>query len=130
MFVLTGVDVPGNPATGIEAYLDLEKLSARVLTGLQEGQVLAGENVVEMLVRGHGSSLRLGQPFRKSRRRRAPPDRGIGSAEPNPPAQRSRAPPIVRSALGREGESEHLYLPADDEAARRAPNVAAALGVG
>lgn len=64
-FVLTGVDVPGNPSTGIETYLYLEEFSARVLAGLQEGQVLACENVVDMFVRGHGLSLCLGQPVRK-----------------------------------------------------------------
>jgi hypothetical protein len=77
-FVLTSVDVPGNPATGIETYFDLEKFSACVLAALQERQVLARESVVEMLIRGHGTQSCLGEPARKRSRRRAYPDRSIG----------------------------------------------------
>jgi hypothetical protein len=49
-----------------ETHLYLEKFSARVLPALQEGQVLARENVVEMLVRGHGLSLCSDNRFAKS----------------------------------------------------------------
>jgi hypothetical protein len=64
-FVLTSVDVPGNPATRIETYLDLEKFSACVLAALQERQVLARESVVEILMRGHGAQSCLGSPARR-----------------------------------------------------------------
>jgi hypothetical protein len=62
---LTGVNVSGDPATGIETYLYLEKFSACVPAALQKGQVLSCESVMELAVRGHAPSLHLGRTDRK-----------------------------------------------------------------
>lgn len=48
-----------NPSAGVEAYLCLKKLAARVFAGLEEGEVLAGEHVVEMITGGHERKSRL-----------------------------------------------------------------------
>lgn len=51
--VLASVEVTRDPAARIESHLQLEQLARGVATGLQEGQVLAGERIVKMLALGH-----------------------------------------------------------------------------
>lgn len=98
--ILASMDMTRDEAPRIEPHLQLEQLARSVSAGLQEGQVLAGERIMQMFTLCHmfrpyawwpeRASLDAARALRPARRRSRSSGRGPVSAE-HPTDQLSRA---------------------------------------